>query len=282
MNTRNKIVRTIGRPALLALSAAAFSLIAPAPTACAQEGGPPSPEEIQQKIREIEKLMKKAEQALARSTASRESAEKAARRLEELLNEKAQEQTGKSSEQLRKEAKEGSSASAEALRKLTEEARSEAAEASAGMAGLLGEGGNSTREASEGVRKLIEKTMESGKEAGDGIQWLLKNAVSSSSSGGGGGQSHKPPMKEPKPEKPGEEPKDGEKKEEKPSETAKPPKSDRDPPRNEKFVRWIADLPPQVRRAYESRDWDAIPVKWRSIMRDWTKKMADELDQERR
>jgi hypothetical protein len=35
-----------------------------------------------------------------------------------------------------------------------------------------------------------------------------------------------------------------------------------------------------VRRAYESKDWDAIPAKWRGILRVWTKKMADELEQE--
>jgi len=44
-------------------------------------------------------------------------------------------------------------------------------------------------------------------------------------------------------------------------------------------AKWLAELPPEVRRAYESRDWDAIPVKWRAILRAWTKKMADELEQ---
>jgi hypothetical protein len=47
------------------------------------------------------------------------------------------------------------------------------------------------------------------------------------------------------------------------------------------FEVWLAELPPEVRRAYESKDWDAIPAKWRGILRDWTKKMADELEQER-
>jgi hypothetical protein len=248
----------------------------------AQEGGgPPSPEEVQEKIREIEKLMKKAEEALARSPSSRQDAGDAARRLEELLDEKAREQTGKSSDQLREEAKQGSTSSAEALKKLTEEARSDAAKAGSEMERVLGEGGGSTREAAEGVRKLLEKTKESGKEAGAGIEWLLKNAVSSSSSGGGGGGEKPKPEEKPK-DPSGEKPENGDPNNEKPQEVANPPKSDQEPPRNEKFVRWIAELPPQVRRAYESRDWDALPVTWRGLLRAWTKQMAYQLENGRR
>ena len=160
MNTPTQPPRSPGRArsrhAALVAAAAAFLLLVPAPRAMAQEGGgPPSPEEVQEKIREIEKLMKKAEEALARSTSSRQNAADAARRLEELLDEKAREQTGKSSDQLREEAKQGSTSSAEALKKLTEEARSDAAKAGSEMERVLGQGGGSTREAVEGVRKLL-------------------------------------------------------------------------------------------------------------------------------
>lgn len=36
-----------------------------------------------------------------------------------------------------------------------------------------------------------------------------------------------------------------------------------------------------MRHAYESKDWDAIPAKWRGILRAWTLKMADELEERR-
>jgi len=279
MITPHRLLRRFALPAAVVMAAAAFSLIVPPRTVLAQDHGQPGPEEIQKKIREIEKLMKKAEESLARSTHTRESAKQAARRVEELLDEKARDQTGKSSDQLRKEAKDGSSESAEALRKLTEEARTEAAAASAEMARLLRQGEGSAREATEGVRKLIEKTKESGKEASAAMEWLLTNAVSRDGGRGGGS---KPPLQQ-KPEgQGGDKPKDGENKPKQPKEVAKPPESDRDPKRRARDEQWLATLPPQVRRAYESRDWDAIPVKWRSLLREWTKKMNDELDAGRR
>ena len=171
----------VPRATLLASLATAFVLLAPAPRALAQEGGPPSPEEIQKKVVEIEQAMKKAEEALARSTSGKHSADDAARRIEKLLEEKAKAQTGKSCDQLRKEARAGSEESAEALARLTREAQSEAAKAGAGIEKLLDESGGSTREASDGVRKLIESTCDSGREAKKGIEWLLEHAVTSGS-----------------------------------------------------------------------------------------------------
>jgi len=285
MNITTK--RPARRTALVLTVAALAFFVAPLSTARAQEHGPPSPEEVQEKIRAIEKLMKQAEEALARSTSSRETAQEAARRLEELLEEKAQEQTGSSADELRKQAKSGSAEAAEALRRLTEEARSDAAKASSEMTRMLEEGGGSTRKATEGVRKLLEKTKKSGEQAGEGIEWLLKNAVSSGGRNSGSGKPDKPSDEEggekPKDGDQGKKPEDGEKKPENPSEVAKPPESDLDPPREDaKVERWKAELPPQVRRAYESRDWDAIPPKWRSLLRAWTKKMADDLEKGRR
>lgn len=46
----------------------------------------------------------------------------------------------------------------------------------------------------------------------------------------------------------------------------------------ERKLAWIATLPPQVREAYESNDWDAIPPRWRRLLQLWTKKLAEELD----
>ena len=84
--------RRVRRAALCASFAASLSgamvLLAPAPRALAQETPPPSPEEIKQKVVEIEKLMKRAEESLARSTSSKQTAAEAARRLEELIEKK--------------------------------------------------------------------------------------------------------------------------------------------------------------------------------------------------
>ena len=44
---------------------------------------------------------------------------------------------------------------------------------------------------------------------------------------------------------------------------------------------WLADLPPQVRKAYETKDWDAIPRRWRRLVRAWTMKLAREIEQQR-
>lgn len=145
--------------------------------ALAQDGQGPDPQQIEQKVREVEQLMKKAEQALARSTDTR-NAETAAKRLEELLDEKAREQVGKSADQLREDAAAGSAEASKALERLMREARSETAKAASKMQRLLRDGDRSARDASAGMRKLLEETRRCGEQAHDGIEWLLENAVS--------------------------------------------------------------------------------------------------------
>jgi hypothetical protein len=156
--------------------------------ALAQEAEAPSPQEIEQKVREIELLMKKAERTLARSTGARkseQSSEDAAKRFEELLNEKAQKQIGKSAVELRKAAGKGSAEASRTLERLMQEARAETAKATSEMERVLRRAGESARETEAGVRTLLEATQRSGEQARAGIQWLLEIATITQPSSGG-------------------------------------------------------------------------------------------------
>ena len=266
---RRPAVRTMFAAASLA-ALAAFA----APRALAQEGGdaPPDADEIRKKVIEIERLMKGAEEALAKSTNTRAAAEKAAEAAEKLLDEKAQKETGKSAEQLRDETRSGSKEAKEALERLTKAAQEEARRAAEAMTAL---GGQRAEQAGEGVKKLLEKVKGEGEGAASGIQWLLDNAVQHG--GGGGGQ--KPPPKQ------GDDPKDKKPEgQEEPKDTARtpPPESPREKPRIPEDQQWYAELPAQVKKAYDTQDWDSIPPRWRELLREWTKKMAEELETERR
>jgi hypothetical protein len=250
MSTTPTRVRTARSVRLAALLSAA--LLAPAGLARAQEAGhPPSPEELRQKVLEIERLMKQAEVSLARSIDTR-SARERSEAAEKLLDERAR--------KLAAAGAEGSREAAETLRKLTDEVRRAAGEASR-------QGG----EAAEGVRKLLEETHGEGQRAAREMQWILDNAVSQRSEGGGGR-----PKSEKKPDKAEEKP-------DKPRDTTEePPSADpREKPRTPEFEHWYAELPEQVRKAYDSQDWDSVPPRWRTLLRAWTKRMADDLEQGR-
>src|SRR5262245_2121241 len=131
------------RHRLAAALAFAGALSVPA-LAHAQEGGGPDMEEVKKKILEIEKLMKSAEESLARSTDTRSAAERSAEAAKKLLEQKAKEQTGKSCDELRKEAESGSQQAKETLERLTKEAQKEAEQAAKKMTDILsGNGGQS-------------------------------------------------------------------------------------------------------------------------------------------
>lgn len=272
------------RPRLAAI-AFAGALLVPA-LARAQEQGP-DPEEMKQKILEIERLMKSAEQSLASSTDTRSAAEKAAEAARKMLDEKARQETGKSSEELRKLAESGSKDAAETLERLTKAANEEAKKAGEKLSEVLGgsSGGSSggtptgaggtSGGSSHGLREIIEKIKGDGQGASAGIKWILaKTRTSSSQSPSGGGNSKD---KEKKPDAP-----DSKKPEDKPKSDDKKPESKTEPPRTPEFEQWYAELPAQVRKAYDSQDWDSIPPKWREMLKEWTKKMADEMEKERR
>lgn len=272
----------------LATFAVAAALLAPS-FALAQEQEP-SADEVKQKILEIERLMKGAEESLARSTDTRSAADRAAEAARKILDQKAKQETGKSPDDLRKEAEGGSKEAKETLERLTKSANEEAKEAArkisevldGGQSGGQGGGGaaGGSGGSSRGIRELIEKIKGEGQGASLGIKWLLDKSTQHKSSqsppkddkGKKEKQPNAPDPKKPEDKKPEEKPKEGDQK----------PESKKEPPRNPDFEQWIAELPPQVRKAYETEDWDSIPPKWREMLKEWTRKMAEELEENRR
>ncbi len=247
----------------------------------AGEGGPPSQEEIIKKVQEIEKLMRGAEEALARSTHSRRAradSEKTAAEIEKLINEQAQAQSGKSADQLRQEAAAGSEEARKQIEQMTKDA-------TAKIQKLMESAGGSAGGAADGVRKLLEKTKSQGEQAAAGIEWILRQAGSSGRSGGQGKHQPRPEDSEPQGKKPGQDDPEGEKpddpKEDEDDPNGDRPESDVEPPKSPEFEKWYAALPPQVRKAYESEDWNAIPVQWRGMLRAWTK-LFNDLEKDRR
>lgn len=226
--------------------------------ALAQDAGHegPSPEEVKEKIVEIEKLMKDSEQLLAGAIDSRDPSKRSAELIKKLINEKAGGEDA--ADEMRKLAEQGSKEAQEKIAKLTEEATQEATRR---MKKLL----ESTGGASGGIKKMLDSGRDQSDETGKKIEWILDNVKSS---GGGSGKKKKP---KPKDEK--------EKQQEK--EKPKPQSHRLDQPQSPQFDAWLAELPPQVRKAYESRDWDSIPPRWRHILRAWTKKMAEKLEKDR-
>lgn len=268
---------------------AAFALVATlslAALARAQdhEQGP-NPDDVKKKILEIERLMKGAEESLARSTDTRNAAERAAEAARKLLDDKSKAETGKTSEQLRKEAEAGSAEAKETLERLTKAANEEAQEAAKKIAEVLdgkqgggaAGGAGSAGGAGKGIREIIERVKGEGQGASQGIQWLLdqasKQQKSQSPPKSGQDKQKQPNAADPK--------KDKTKPEDKPKDQNQKPESKTEPPRSPEFEQWIAELPAQVRKAYETQDWDSIPPKWRDMLREWTKKMADDLEKEK-
>jgi hypothetical protein len=255
--------------------ALAGALLLAAPLAAwAQEHGQPSTEDIKKKVLEVERLMKAAESALASTTDTRSATERSADAARKILDERARRETGKSAEELRKLA-EGDSdeakKAAESLARLTQAAEEEAKKAAEKITDL---GQGTAGGASKKVKELIEEIRGEGKSASSGIQWLIDNAIKDS--GGGGGQKPPPPPQQ----QPGnEQPKDPKKPEKDPKEpqdgTKKPDDKTEPPPKPPEFDQWLVSLPPQVRKAYMSEDWDSIPPKWRDMLKKWIKQMAE-------
>ena len=173
--------------------AGALFLSAPAPARAQDQG--PDPEEVKKKVLEIERLMKSAEESLARSTDTRTAAEKAAEAAKKILDDKSKKETGKSSADLRKEAEGGSKEAKETLERLTKAANEEAQKAAEKMSEVLN-GGSSAGGAGKGVRELIEKVKGDGQGASEGIKWLLKRVRVSESPPSGGSPKDEPPKDE--------------------------------------------------------------------------------------
>jgi hypothetical protein len=265
-------------------AAAAFvaAVLASAP-ARAQDEAPPSPEEMKKKVLEIERLMKGAEESLARSTDTRTAEERAAAAAKKILEDKAKQETGKTPEQLRKEAAAGSAEAKATIERLTKAADDEAKKACEKMEQVLNGGAGASGGAGEGVRKLLENMKGQGEGASKGIQWFLTKLKSGGKGGGRGDDpGEQPKAEERKPD--GEKPKNPEKKDDpnQPLSGKKKPDEKTEPPHTPDFEQWIAELPPQVRKAYETQDWDSIPPKWRDMIRAWAEKMSKEDAKEKR
>src|SRR6185369_5838474 len=93
----------------------------------------PDPEEVKKKVIEIERLMKSAEESLARSTDTRTAAERSAEAAKKILDDKAKKETGKTPQQLEQEAAAGSKEAKETLERLTNSANEEAKQAAEKM-----------------------------------------------------------------------------------------------------------------------------------------------------
>lgn len=261
------------------LSALAFGALALAatPASFAQEAEPPAgPDEMQKKVVEIERLMKQAESLLARSLdrrRARDEAKASEEEIEKLLDQKARESAGKSADELRKLAQEGSTEAVETLKKLTGEATREATElARKRIEELMESGGEGAGGAGDGIRKLLEEGRQDGERSKQLLEWILEQAKQGQ--GQGSGSPKKPQQKKPEEKKPEE--KKPEEKERGPQKPPDPTGDAQDPPKED----WFARLPDQVRKAYLAQDWDSIPPRWRSLLRAWTRKMAEELEQD--
>lgn len=245
---RNQFVKS-GAALGLVLTAAVFVSSTPA---SAQDQPEPSQDEMKAKVREIDRLMRQAEEALVASLSAAEKSKLSEQAIEKLLDEKAKSSTGKSAEELRKLAESGSEEASTTLKKLMQESSEAVSRMTVEkLREMLDQAGGSSGKAGEGVRKILEDTKDSSQGVIESIQWVLDQAKAK--------QEQQPPKKE--------EP--------------KKPQSKTEPPKDPKGEIWVAQLPPQIRKAYESQDWDSIPPKWRAVLRAWTKKMASELEKSR-
>jgi hypothetical protein len=244
------------------------ALFAPSLARAQDHAQGPDPEDVKKKVLEIERLMKSAEESLARTTDTRTAEERASEAAKKILEDKAKKETGKTCDQLRSEAAGGSKEAKETLERLTNAADEEAKKAAEKMSQVMN-GGSGSAGASGGIKELIEKIKGDGTGASDGIKWLLKNVRESQQpKNGSGSPKDEPPKKEDK--------KPDEKKPDEPQSSDKKPESNKEPPHSPQFEQWIAELPPQVRKAYDTQDWDSIPPKWREMIRAWAAKLSKE------
>jgi len=150
-----------------------------------------------------------------------------------------------------------------------------------------------TAEKMEAARKALDdmlgESRKSGQEASKLMGDIVKNAPRKPGGGGGDDQDHKP-KDDPK-EQPGDEdevdekdpqnskkgePEPNEKQKDEPVTDPKKPVSEKDKPADPDLAReWLATLPPEVRKAFENRDWDSIPPKWREKIRKYMKELAE-------
>ncbi len=146
--------------------------------------------------------------------------------------------------------------------------------------------------AREAIEKLIRDSKRNGETATDKMKEIMENAPQQGG-GGGGNQKHEKPKpgeeqkqkgsekevgdRDPKNSAKDGEPKSGEKNESDPrSAEEKPPESEKDKPaRPDPNEEWLGRLPGKIRQAYQNGEWDKIPEKWRKLIQDYTRRMAE-------
>ncbi|MCU0722007.1 MAG: hypothetical protein MUC63_00050 [Planctomycetes bacterium] len=144
--------------------------------------------------------------------------------------------------------------------------------------------------AREEIEKLLTGSRENGQKASEKMQEILENAPHQS--GQGEGQEEQPPDSEEErkrreqeqkvderdPRNTGEgDPKDGRRREERPEnpDAKKPPRTDPDKAAEpDPNAEWLANLPEQVRQAYLNGEWEVIPLRWRKLIEEYTKRVA--------
>lgn len=156
-----------------------------------------------------------------------------------------------------------------------------------------GEGANETAEqARQAIEKLIRDGKQSGESAAEKMKEIMEKAPQQGGGGGGGEQKQQKPKPGEDQKKKGSEQevgdrdpknsaKDGDPKgEEKSDENAqgdkKPPEGEQDKPaKPDPSQEWLGRLPGKIRQAYQNGEWDRIPEKWRKLIQEYTRKMAE-------
>ncbi len=146
-------------------------------------------------------------------------------------------------------------------------------------------------QAREAIQKLLKESRQNGESAVDKMKEIMEKAPQSG--GGGGGQGEQQPKpgdeekqkgsekevgeRDPKNSAKDGDPKSGEKNKSDPqSAKKKPPESEQDKPAEpDPSKEWLGRLPSKIRQAYQNGEWDRIPEKWRKLIQEYTRKMAE-------
>jgi chemotaxis protein histidine kinase CheA len=150
------------------------------------------------------------------------------------------------------------------------------------------------QKAREAIEKLLKDSRQSGEDAADKMKEILEKAPQQQGRGGGGGGQH---QQEPKPGEEGKQkgsekevgdrdpknskengdPKSEEKSKSDPqAANQKPEESEKDKAaRPDPIKEWLGRLPSKIRQAYQNGEWDRIPERWRKLIQEYTRKMAD-------
>jgi hypothetical protein len=158
--------------------------------------------------------------------------------------------------------------------------------------GTSKEAAEKAEKAKEAIDDLLKEAKKDGEAATSLMGDIVKNAPQRKGGGGGGhDKDQKEPSKQedekikedekkvdkkdPKNSKDGD-PETKEKSKDEPTGLKKKPKSETgDKSDPDPLKDWVASLPPEVRKAFENRDWDKIPPKWREVIREYMKGLAE-------